>query len=415
MAALVIYWHTVYPLESASRDRMLAQAALAGQPVLAAWSRRDYLSFNIRCNLLFVLAPVALIMLALGVLGRLSRWAPDSAVMAAGVAATLGVFLVTPTIMVWLWGTRPLPESPLRSSLEAFCRRVGLTYRRIVLWPTGGAVVNAGVMGLVRPMRYVLLSDGLLAGMSQPAVEAVFAHEAGHVVHKHILYLMLFSIGTLTLLTTALEEVLKLARIELTMRWELAVALVAASGWLFLFGLISRRFERQADVFAACSIRLRRTPGCAATADTCSTAAPGCADNSSPFQGEGGPQGRVRVGPGPTADTCSTAALGCAPPVDPANPAEGGWATSSSPRLTLEGVTQFSSALEQVALLNGHFLTQWNFRHGSILSRIDHLHRLLHADSALTRYNRWSLALRFAILTLFAAGLACTLLSYAGW
>jgi len=247
VAALVVHWWAVYPLERALRLRLRAQTALNGEAPLPVWSRRQFVAFNVRHHLLFVAVPAAMIFLALDLPAALG--ASAKADMVALVAAA-GVLVMAPTVIVWIWRTRPLPAGTLRQRLDDYCRRIGLTYRQLLVWDTGGVVVNAGVMGLLRPVRYVLLSDALLGRLDADAVESVFAHEAGHVIHHHIGYLVLFTTGVLLVCATASEAAAR--ALGLPGDWaEGAGLLAAAVAWLPLFGALSRRFERQADVFAA--------------------------------------------------------------------------------------------------------------------------------------------------------------------
>ena len=74
----------------------------------------------------------------------------------------------------------------------ALCRRVGMRYRDILLWRTQNNMGNAAVMGLVPQVRYILLSDLLLETMTESQIEAVFAHELGHIVHRHMAWYIVF-------------------------------------------------------------------------------------------------------------------------------------------------------------------------------------------------------------------------------
>ena len=115
------------------------------------------------------------------------------------VGSTVLVFLFAPEILRRVLQTQPLPDSPLRRRLEAMCRRVGMRYRDILLWHTQNNMGNAAVMGILPPVRYILLSDLLLERMDDEQIEAVFAHEVGHVVHRHmawyVVVIMIFTLG----------------------------------------------------------------------------------------------------------------------------------------------------------------------------------------------------------------------------
>lgn len=248
--ALLAYWWAIYPLEQALRLRRIEQAAMSGELAMPAWTRRQHLSFNLRHHLLFVAAPAGAIILVMDVIRLLEDAIGPSVSAAAAIAAGGLLFLLAPALVVSIWRTRPLPAGELRGRLEQTCRRLGLRYRRILLWDTGGVIVNAGVMGVVRPLRYVLLSDALLARLDEDSVEAIFAHEAGHVLHHHIPYMIAFTVGLLMLCGAAAGAAAEALGLDPTGAQLLPLA-IAGGAWGWLFGPLSRRFERQADVFGA--------------------------------------------------------------------------------------------------------------------------------------------------------------------
>ena len=99
--------------------------------------------------------------------------------------------------------------------------------------------------------------------LSDAQIEAVFAHEIGHIVHHHMIWYVVF-FGATILAAAGPGQVLTdwLAH---AVRWpwlwgpsdaaqmirEFTGAALLLGLMLGLFGYISRRFERQADVFAA--------------------------------------------------------------------------------------------------------------------------------------------------------------------
>src|SRR5262249_17869653 len=118
-------------------------------------------------------------------------------------------------------------------------------------------MINAAVMGIFPGTRFVLLSDALLAGMSDREIEAVFGHEAGHVRHRHIQHFLLFAfVGWIAV--AGIMEIL--ARDVYVAGFAGKTPALAVQGvgvvatvviWGVGFGWVSRRFERQADLFGA--------------------------------------------------------------------------------------------------------------------------------------------------------------------
>ncbi|MDP7015188.1 MAG: M48 family metalloprotease, partial [Pirellulaceae bacterium] len=107
------------------------------------------------------------------------------------MAALFALAAVCPLLVRFLWRTHPLPDGPLRHRLTAAAAQIGVPVRRLLVWETGGAMVNAAVAGLTPHLRYVLLSDGLLDKFDDDAIESVFRHEAAHVRRRHLLWRLL--------------------------------------------------------------------------------------------------------------------------------------------------------------------------------------------------------------------------------
>ena len=99
------------------------------------------------------------------------------------------VLLMTPALLVFVLPTQRMPDSPLRRRLEELCQQHGLRVNNVLLWRTHSSVGNAAVMGVIPGVRYLLVTDLLLEAMPEDQVVAVFAHEIGHVVHRHLLWM----------------------------------------------------------------------------------------------------------------------------------------------------------------------------------------------------------------------------------
>ncbi|MBM3988651.1 MAG: hypothetical protein FJ294_11935 [Planctomycetes bacterium] len=162
-----------------------------------------------------------------------------SALFAAAVLGALAWLL--PWLLRHAWNTTPLPEGRARSTLENLAARLGFRCGELVVWHTGFQQSNAAVVG-IGPSRTVLFSDLLLAQLGERELEAVFAHEIGHVVRHHVLVFAAWSLAFLLgadLLFDALgfgDSVEGLALLGATLLL-----------WYFVFGWFSRRVELEAD------------------------------------------------------------------------------------------------------------------------------------------------------------------------
>jgi len=132
---------------------------------------------------------------------------------------------------------------------------VRLRYRDILLWQTDNNMGNAAVMGLVPLVRYILLSDLLLESMTDEQIEAVFAHEVGHIVHRHMAWYVVLIV--ILMLGMSLAEILlqpRLSHLPFHLNFDVVLNVAGFAIFISVFGFLSRRFERQADVYAARTI-----------------------------------------------------------------------------------------------------------------------------------------------------------------
>ncbi len=257
MAAWMGLWWSQYPAEIALREQSMLGALEADLPIYAPPRFRDYFLSNVRLRLLFTVVPIFLIVLLRDLLlffvsGRpfgLSGEALDATAMllAAGL-----VFVFAPEILRRVLHTQRLEDGPLRRRLEAMCQRSQMRYRDILVWRTHSNLGNAAVMGILPRMRYVLLSDLLLETMTDEQIEAVFAHEMGHVIHRHMAWFVVFFVVVMLGMSGAEQWLRQMGLVREMADWMKPLMIAGGFFWvLSLFGFLSRRFERQADVFAA--------------------------------------------------------------------------------------------------------------------------------------------------------------------
>lgn len=247
-----------YPLERAVREQNVLSAFNLGEAYFDPPTIGQYVANATRLQVFSLLAPVACAILLRDLLLVIAHTRgvdrTNESEALSMLASAMVIFLVGPEILRAVLPVRRLPDGPLRTRLEAMCERLGMSYRQILLWDTHHTLCNAMVMGLIPQFRYILLSDLLIRTMDERQIEAVFAHEAGHVKHRHLTWFVVFAIVFLlwldeahSLLTSALDD----SRFFQHLPVEAIMACVGVTGFFVIFGLLSRSFERQADLFAA--------------------------------------------------------------------------------------------------------------------------------------------------------------------
>jgi len=180
----------------------------------------------------------------------------------------LAITALAPLLITRLWDCRPLDEGPLKEEIRRFGLDQGVEFRDIMSWNAlNRGLVTAGVVGLFRPVRYLLITPGLMEVLDRDEIMAVVSHEVGHVRKKHLLFYLLFFIGFILLVLGVLDRLLHLflnsslgfsmivtpgGDINLTLLSLLRIFLSITLFVLyfrFVFGFFMRNFERQADGF----------------------------------------------------------------------------------------------------------------------------------------------------------------------
>ena len=174
--------------------------------------------------------------------------------------------MIFPVLVKRLWGCVSLEPGRLRRHLEEFCRGQQLKFADIMIWPLyEGRILTAAVMGMVGRFRYLLITPALLRALSLDELEAVVAHEIGHVKRYHLqLYIvLLLGFGVLMgllgnpLFYLVLDSELFYRLVSFTNRnpataltfWSTVPLLVMMILYFrYIFGFFMRNFERQADL-----------------------------------------------------------------------------------------------------------------------------------------------------------------------
>ncbi len=258
-------WWAGYPVERRLREAALLRALDGGTAVHAPPTRSQHVWMHVRHNMLVVLVPIAALaawneitLAALRVAdpGGTSAWAAPAhqALQLLGVAAALALL---PPVLAQVWSARAIGPGQLHDDLHALCAAQGVRVGSIRVWPTHGSIVNGAVLGIWGRLRCVLLTDALLDHLPREQVLAVMGHEVGHAARAHVPWLCAAALacvgGCTALADAALRSLDTLAPLPPPVAAAATLALWAAAlgGGLGLFGWVSRRFEWQADAFAA--------------------------------------------------------------------------------------------------------------------------------------------------------------------
>ena len=179
----------------------------------------------------------------------------------------LAIAILGPTMIQKFWRCKPLETGLHRSRIENLCRKAGMGYANILYWPIfGGRMITAAVMGLIKKFRYILVTQGLLEMLEPEEIDAVIAHEIGHIKKKHLLFYLMFFVGymmisyaTFNLLVYSIlfsETIYRLITATgldqttvATWIFSLVIITVFLIYFRFIFGYFMRNFERQADTY----------------------------------------------------------------------------------------------------------------------------------------------------------------------
>ncbi len=262
---LVGSWALFYPMERAAHDVSLYPD---NEQFLSRWA---YVGLQARHNLLLVVPPLALLFakeLFFHLFPDLEQAGESVLLLSLGLLAA--AFICMPLVLRVFLGLRSMPASPLRTRLEETGRRLHFRFSDILIWNTRGTVANAMVTGVVPWIRYVVITDRLCETLTAEEIEGVFGHEVGHIKHHHIFFYLLFIFtslialgGLIHLADAALDkEAVKewllnqssfLLQFVRNLKYYVLLPILGVFAcYIFVvFGYLSRRCERQADIYGS--------------------------------------------------------------------------------------------------------------------------------------------------------------------
>lgn len=287
LAGWLACWWAWQPIEIALRDSLGIPTELESPR-----SRIGFVVQQFRNQCALLGAPMLLALAAAESAGWVAeQWiAPGSPLQALLVPlSVVAAVAASPPLVVRLLDTVPLPPGPMGARVLQVLADNRVRVRQVRIWRTGGMLLNGVVMGVTGPVRYMLLTDGLVAALDPEPLRAVVAHEAGHIRRRHLPWFVVIFAGVLGMvgwiaegpIAAGLEwgeravgrvvpqeppidwEAVREQGLEWRVIDETAFALDQPPAWrtwvaagvvlllaVPLLGFVSRRFERQADTFA---------------------------------------------------------------------------------------------------------------------------------------------------------------------
>lgn len=178
------------------------------------------------------------------------------------------IAIAGPAMIQKFWRCKPLETGYYRRRIENLCQEAGMKYANILYWPIfGGRMITAGVMGLIKKFRYILVTGALLQFLEPEEIDAVIAHEIGHIKKKHLLFYLIFFVGFLLVSFATYDMInyfiiffaepiygfiisigLDQAKVVFSVK-NLIFILVFLIYFRYIFGYFMRNFERQADTY----------------------------------------------------------------------------------------------------------------------------------------------------------------------
>jgi len=177
------------------------------------------------------------------------------------------VVIIGPVMIQKFWRCKPVEPGYMRSRIEKLCRKAGLEYANILYWPIfGGRMITAGIMGLIKKSRYILITEALLRHLDPEEMDAVVAHEIGHIKRKHLHFYLLFFVGYIFLSYATFDfliyfiiytdPVYRLISSSgsnydtiISAIFSLIIIIIFFIYFRYIFGYFMRNFERQADTY----------------------------------------------------------------------------------------------------------------------------------------------------------------------
>lgn len=247
---VAILWYNIAPYQE-ERKSFVQSQFLANLPIVLPWG-----IFSLSQNILGLIPSPALQSFLNSGTGQL----------VSSLIFLLTLLVILPPLLPKIWRCTPLPRDQWYEEIEDFCAKLNFS-ATFLYWPLmQGRALTAGVVGFIPGLRYILFTPAILKHMDKSQINAILAHEIGHIKHGHLLlYIFLvtsfsFSIGFFTeplvygilslkpLILFSLKNIIS-RDVLFSLISSLPVLVIIVIFFRYVFGFFIRNFERQADLF----------------------------------------------------------------------------------------------------------------------------------------------------------------------
>lgn len=263
LTTVAMTWFWYYAIDLRLRQAALIRELDHTGPSGAEWSRLRFTFWHVRHQMALFIALITAIVGWTYLVDHhlLTEDSPDWLVHGLPMVGGLGALLLAPLFVRVVWDTQRLADGLLRERLMGMCATHGVRIRDLLVWRTHGGMINAAVIGLIGPLRYIIVTDGMIERLDNEHVEAIMAHELGHIRRRHLPWILVCAVALIAALAALAEGVLTgfahLTGTDFDAMSDAAFAgievgtfAIVVLAWIGLFGIVSRQMERQADTFA---------------------------------------------------------------------------------------------------------------------------------------------------------------------
>lgn len=162
---------------------------------------------------------------------------------AIDIAGIVMILFMSPVIFSLILPARKMQDFELLDSVMLVAKKAGVRLSSVLVWNTNGRLMNAMAVGVLPSLKTIIVTDKLVTNLTRKEFLAVTMHEVGHHRYWHIPFLWLTVISVLLCSDRLFGYMITIDT------WYISLAKLPIMAIVLV--LVSRQFERQADVYAA--------------------------------------------------------------------------------------------------------------------------------------------------------------------